>query len=104
MLGRKLKIIPNAWVLLAAFCSSPAIAGPDWFIVQEAHRMLAQRAIENKGIVSKPVMPLDHGPRALTTPWLNQQMAAHAKDALAQMRKDTLAASNTNNASLSSHL
>lgn len=54
----------------------PAIAGPDFQLVErgrkaklEAHERLPQRM----------ALPLDHGPRPQTTPWLNQQRALRAE-------------------------
>lgn len=45
----------------------PALAGPNWQIIHAAehdtHEQMANRI----------VLPLDHGPRALSTPWINKQ-------------------------------
>ena len=67
--------------ILAAAVQMPAQAGPNWDAIHEgeAHH-LAQHAVEH-------ALPLDHGPRAITTPWLNkareeeQRMAAHTQHA-----------------------
>ena len=52
--------------LFAATLELPAFAGPNWDVIREAEsRHLAHHAEEH-------VLPLDHGPRAITTPWLNK--------------------------------
>jgi hypothetical protein len=52
--------------ILAATSQMPALAGPNWDVIHEAEaRHLAHHAEEH-------VLPLDHGPRAITTPWLNK--------------------------------
>jgi hypothetical protein len=68
----------------------PAVAGPDWHAIQQARKAHQAAQAERTGDlyeVSTPtaagsqkcaipyplVLPLDHGPRAQTTPYLNQQ-------------------------------
>lgn len=52
--------------LFAASMEAPAFAGPNWDVIHEAEtRHLAHHAEEH-------VLPLDHGPRAINTPWLNK--------------------------------
>ncbi len=46
----------------------PAFAGPNWQIIHSAEQHASQ-APENQII-----LPLDHGPRALSTPWVNKEM------------------------------
>ncbi len=43
----------------------PALAGPNWQVIHAAE----QHASQNDRII----LPLDHGPRALSTPWENRQ-------------------------------
>ncbi len=42
---------------------SVAWAGPNWQVIHEAEARHAHHATEH-------VAPLDHGPRAITTPWV----------------------------------
>lgn len=53
---------------IAGICTlmqlSVASAGPNWDVIHEAEARHAHHAQEH-------VVPLDHGPRAITTPWLN---------------------------------
>lgn len=64
----------------------PALAGPDWVLIDKAHKDRRQAALAPAGQASMPVpsasrldcpppslvLPLAHGPRALTTPAMNQ--------------------------------
>ena len=53
--------------ILAAAISMPALAGPNWDVIHEAEaHHLARHEAEH-------VLPLDYGPRAITTPWLNKK-------------------------------
>lgn len=65
--------ITIALALSAAF-SMPAFAGPNWAAI---HRAEAQAAHEK----ADTVRPLDFGPRALTTPWVNKEQALAQEDA-----------------------
>lgn len=57
--------------LFAASMELPAFAGPNWDVIHEAEaRHLAHHAEEH-------VLPLDHGPRAISTPWLNKMQEMH---------------------------
>jgi type II secretory pathway pseudopilin PulG len=60
--------------------SVPAFAGRDAAQISQQEKsnqtVAAQRAQETARLgkaATKIVLPLDHGPRAETTPWLNQQ-------------------------------
>ncbi len=53
----------------------PAIAGPDWQLIEAARKAKAAATDTPK----KLVLPLDHGPRAQTTPWSNQQRRLRAE-------------------------
>ena len=58
--------------ILAAAISMPALAGPNWDVIHEAEaHHLARHEAEH-------VLPLDYGPRAITTPWLNKLIFAKA--------------------------
>ena len=48
-----------------------------------ARRQAALDAGASAPQVSNEVLPLDHGPRATTTPWLNAQRRLHERDAAA---------------------
>jgi hypothetical protein len=52
--------------ILAAAISMPALAGPNWDVIHEAE---AHHLARHEG---EHVVPLDHGPRAITTPYLNK--------------------------------
>lgn len=65
--------------MFAVSLALPAAAGPDWTVIRagEAHRAAHPQ---------EEVVPLDHGPRALSTPWVNEeelqlQASAHAHKA-----------------------
>ena len=49
-----------------------AVAGPDWSVIQDARDMSSRHKIIEKQSPEKQAMPLDHGPRALSTAWLNK--------------------------------
>jgi hypothetical protein len=54
----------------------PAVAGPDFHLIEQARKAhVAQSVLAARQLV----LPLDHGPRAQTTPWLNKQRA-HAQN------------------------
>lgn len=52
-------------VLSFAF-SMPAVAGPNWDVIHRAEA-IGQSHQHEKALV----LPLDYGPRAITTPWVN---------------------------------
>lgn len=69
--------------------ASPTWAGPDWQIIEKARKDKQAMQIERhgdpyetqgptaavkKGCPGPLVLPLDHGPRAQTTPWQNQRL------------------------------
>ncbi len=56
---------------LLALCSVPAMAGPNWDIIHRAEANKAARSHE-----PALAMPLDHGPRAITTPGQNEARLA----------------------------
>lgn len=49
--------------------SMPALAGPNWDVI---HRAEANKVAHKHE--KTMVLPLDYGPRAITTPWLNREM------------------------------
>ena len=83
MMKRKLKHITNASMLAISLLPLLAVAGPDWSVIQDARRM---SSLHNKAILEKQAMPVDHGPRALSTIWLNEEHA-HEKKMIAQPDK-----------------
>lgn len=83
--------IPLAGIL-AATLALPAVAGPDWTIIRAAHNNTAQQqphGAQQAPAAEEDVLPLDHGPRALSTPWLNkeheQMLAAEAHNKKSSM-------------------
>ncbi len=56
----------------------PAIAGPDFQVIRQGSKAVQTRAETGKAETGKAcesrrlVLPLDHGPRATSTPYLNQ--------------------------------
>ena len=77
MMKRKLKHITNASMLAISLLPLLAVAGPDWSVIQDARRM---SSLHNKAILEKQAMPVDHGPRALSTTWLNEEHAQEKQD------------------------
>lgn len=73
----------------------PANAGPDWQLIEQARKAksakLQQEATQQKQNSAQTqatsaneapkriVLPLDHGPRAQVTPWVNQQRLRRAE-------------------------
>lgn len=60
----------------------PAVAGPDFQAIEQARKAARDAASQTVAASStsskdcesqKLILPLDHGPRAQTTPYLNQQ-------------------------------
>ena len=59
--------------VLALGATLPAIAGPDFQVIEQGRRLAQAKVATEKGCESKRlVLPLDHGPRATSTPYLNQ--------------------------------
>jgi len=51
----------------------PALAGPDFQAIEHSRKAAHARAEMERGCDSRRlVLPLDHGPRADTTPYLNR--------------------------------
>jgi hypothetical protein len=77
--------------ILAATLALPAVAGPNWTIIRAAHHNTAQQQPHGaqQAPAAEDVLPLDHGPRALSTPWLNkeheQMLAAEAHNKKSSM-------------------
>jgi hypothetical protein len=66
---------------LLALAAGSALAGPDFFVIEQARKAQAakadaaasaQQGTDNR----KAVLPLDHGPRAQSTPYLNTKRKA----------------------------
>ena len=91
----------------------PSIAGPDFQAIERARKArhttqhatmptsAASAATEmSDGAPQKLVLPLDHGPRAQTTPWLNRQRVLRADAearALRASRSEAATAGSTRN-------
>ena len=56
--------------MLSVFVALPAVAGPNWQVIHEGEHSHEQLANAPQ---AEEVLPLDHGPRALSTPWLNKE-------------------------------
>jgi hypothetical protein len=69
--------------VVALIAMLPAFAGPDWLAIEQARKnkreQLAQAektSPEAKCAAMRLVLPLDHGPRAQTTSYLNEKRRA----------------------------
>ena len=85
------------------------LSAPSW-AARDAGQMIAQDKA-NKDVIARrqaaldaaasapeattEVLPLDHGPRATTTPWLNAQRRLHAREAAERAASATAMASTT---------
>ncbi len=86
-MNKLLVTLISAITLVAAL---PAVAGPDWHAIEQARKAHQAAQVERTGDLyeaSAPtaagprkcampdplVLPLDHGPRGQTTPYLNHQ-------------------------------
>lgn len=74
---KRASIILSGALLLGAML--PAYAGPDWQVIEHGRR--AKQAMQSRGLNSESpkrcspealALPLDHGPRAQTTPRQNE--------------------------------
>ena len=71
--------------VVAAFSTLalPAFAGPDWQVIHEAqkahHQQHENAQKEASTTMHNMILPLDHGPRALSTPWVNKEEELAAK-------------------------
>lgn len=78
-----------AAAMLSSLVALPAVAGPNWQVIHDAENYAAAHALKVTA-TSEEVLPLDHGPRALTTPWLNKE----EKQSIAAREQKTDAAHN----------
>lgn len=67
---------------LSALASLPALAGPNWDVIHAAE---ADRYAQQHDATI--VLPLDHGPRAHTTQWLNEERESEINSELAADHK-----------------
>lgn len=74
------KLITKLIGTIALSAALPALAGPDWQAIEQARKnasgqasKMEKAAPEDKCAERRLVLPLDHGPRAQTTPYLNRQ-------------------------------
>jgi len=75
--------------ILAAAISMPALAGPNWDVIHEAEaRHVARHEVEH-------VLPLDYGPRAITTPYLNKVHEGETPVAAVHPARARMVAANT---------
>ena len=60
--------------LLSITICSVAVAGPDWEIIHkaEADRVSSEHRSANNNM-KRTITLLDHGPRAITTPYVNEK-------------------------------
>lgn len=60
----------------------PAFAGPDWQVIEQARKNKSAQVAQKEQPASadkcaaRVALALDHGPRATTTPYLNEQRRA----------------------------
>ena len=85
--------------MLSALAALPAVAGPDWDAIHEAETYNAthEQQIAVRNNPTTEVMPLDHGPRALSTPWLNKELKLEAISRA--QKKDTVLTAHTHSPS-----
>lgn len=67
----------------------PAFAGPDWQAIEQARKNKREQlateeklSSQEKCAAKRLVLPLDHGPRAQTTPYLNEKRKARFEEEL----------------------
>ncbi|MBL8318410.1 MAG: hypothetical protein JNJ42_08385 [Burkholderiaceae bacterium] len=75
---KKLFTTLTTWIALGA--AVPAFAGPDWQAIERARQNKRAQVAQmekltpaQKCAARQLVLPLDHGPRAQSTPYLNQR-------------------------------
>lgn len=76
--------------LLSMALSSTAVAGPDWEIIHGAEKN--KRSHEHAFMscdTQKNVVLLDHGPRALTTPYINKVRKSELKQTVGSRNSDS---------------
>jgi hypothetical protein len=71
--------IAIAGMLTVSTLSLPAVAGPDWSVIQDARKISSLHKMIEKPSLEKEGLPIDHGPRALSTSWLNKEQAQIAQ-------------------------
>lgn len=71
-----------AFAVASAGMALSALAGPDWQLIEQARKasLVEAQAQVRGGTPGRVALPLDHGPRAQTTPWLNQQRLKRAEE------------------------
>lgn len=74
------KLVTTLIGTIALGATLSAFAGPDWLTIEQARKNAQARAVNAEKAVPNDkcaerrlVLPLDHGPRAQTTPYLNRQ-------------------------------
>lgn len=79
-----MKKLITTWVGIATLgVSLSALAGPDWQAIEQARKHAQAQPVKAEAVTPQEkcaqkrlVLPLDHGPRAQTTPHLNRQRKA----------------------------
>jgi len=81
---KKLFTTFTAWIALGA--AVPAFAGPDWQVIEQARENKRTQVAQTEKLtpaqkcdVKRLVLPLDHGPRAQLSPYLNQRRSDSAE-------------------------
>ena len=77
------KLVTTLIGTIAIWFTLSAFAGPDWRAIEQARKnahvqasKMEKATPEDKCAEKRLVLPLDHGPRAQTTPYLNRQRKA----------------------------
>lgn len=77
------KLLTTVIGSIALVATLPAFAGPDWPAIEQARKNKHLQAVpaekpspQAKCATKRLVLPLDHGPRAQTTPYLNERRKA----------------------------
>ena len=83
--------IAIAFSSLSVFAAAQAAQDPSQVLANRAHlaaetKSSASPQAEEQPAAPRHVMPLDHGPRAQSTPWQNQQLRLHEAQAEARAR------------------
>jgi hypothetical protein len=82
------KLLTIVFGTLTLSTTLPTFAGPDWQVIERARKekeqsaQLAQKEQSKAAgqcVVARATLPLDHGPRALTTSYLNEQRKAMSR-------------------------
>lgn len=77
------KLVTSLIGTVALSVMLPAFAGPDWQAIEQARKEKRTQAAQAEKLTpaeacaaKRLVLPLDHGPRAQTTPYMNEKRRA----------------------------